>query len=189
MGGVLARQAEITGNPAYVERGAMLRSAIEHIARVRGAATGDYAAAATAAAGELTRHRIVVDEPNRALVHYPAWIAPQETMAAGLEALRGRIPELLEPYRPPEGERVARQQFDRLVADTVARGVWINDGAGFALAVPGTGAVLAAGGEVWRVYPHEVAAAGRANPRTIDTVSGMRLPPPPPAAVSPPASP
>ena len=164
-GGVLMGQAELTHNPAYAERAGMYRSAVEHIARVRGAAAGDVAAAARAAAADLSGHLAVVAEPDRALAHYPAWIAPPERMADGFDALRARIPELMAPFRPADDQRLAQQQFDRIVADTVARGVWVNDGGGFALTVPGTGAVLAVDGAPWRVFAHEVAAAGAAAPR------------------------
>lgn len=160
MGGVLLRQAQVTGNAAYAERSAQLRTAIEHVARLRAAGSTDYAEAARSAALDLTGERAMLADDRHA-VHFPAWLAPAGRMRDGFDALRRRVDILMEPQRPPDDQRLAQQQFDRIVRDARERGVWVNDGDGYALVVPGTGSVLAIDGQPWRVSAHDVATAGR----------------------------
>lgn len=75
--------------------------------------------------------------------------------------------------RGREERELQRRQIETIRKDTAARGVWVNDGDGYALIVPGARSALMVNGQPRRVTLQEIlAAAGRA-PQNADDAGAV----------------
>lgn len=82
-------------------------------------------------------------------------------LATGLQVLRNQAADRLAKLAPQDGDVVQTRQFGRAVVEETRRsGVWVNDGDGMVLIVPGAGeAVTGDDGRPWRVSIDQALAA------------------------------
>jgi len=166
IGGVLAKQYQLTGDAAYDQRIEADSADLEHVVRARSAAGLDKAD--TTSYADLFGHLepVSVDDLAQVVV---AKGTDADKLEEGFAYLReSAIPQLLEADRPTD-KAAARQWEAYHLKPTVTRGVWINSGNGFVLIEPGTGkAVAGADGNprVWSLQ--EVMDAAKKHREELD---------------------
>jgi hypothetical protein len=187
------------------------RTLIELLARQQTNVTHNPSKAVADSRARLYAHLQVIDQPDFAHVYFPATVDAAQVQR-GLRVLRLETAmKVLEAREPPRegaaarGDAVAidRQRWlDRAFALS-QRGVWINNGGGFALIAPETGEQVGLRERLQPVTVDEVLAASRRVPgadaelqrRFEQRLAEIRRtlapprsrPPPPPGAPMPPA--
>lgn len=173
MGGLLARQATVTGggdgrlNPRYLDQATRERNALVAVARATGV-SGSYGDAVRRSYEDRYGHLDIVsaDAPERPQGALAEAAVPRGTDRAmllrGMEVARDseadRLAAAMQP--PTDAGPLALRQHQAVVADLRARGTWVNEGDHLALVSPASGSVVA------RMSLADLLAVGRASAPT-----------------------
>lgn len=176
---VLQGQAAITGNvdSATALAGPVLNAAQQY-AKAKVMLGGDPAAAGRDAVTDLTGQYALLSDPALAQIYYPKAMetAAPGAVEAGLKVLRTDAAQTLKPQQRPgaPGTKVPANPYaDATARDVESSAVWVNNGSGFALIVPGSNRALAfATYEQARDRGVKAIASGEAQPKTVPNQTG-----------------